>query len=111
MKLQLNKLQSYLNRHQGTLLTAACVGLFSAMALESTDLLAAKTGEMADATTYLEGLIRGNAARAIMGIGCLGGVVYSLMKSAWGPFGISVGCGVGYGFANKWIDSAYAYVC
>lgn len=108
MKLDYNKLQRFLSRNQGTILTAACVSLFAAVALDSTDLVAAVDDTLSKPVEHVVGFLQGNLARGAVAAGALTSLVFTIMKSSPVPILMGLGGILGYGGLNMYINAAHA---
>lgn len=105
--MKFNTLKVFAARNKDALITAACISLFVAIVLDSSDVLALKEDAMKESVKYMEAILRGNAARIMVVVGLLAGAVVSLAKQTFSPMAISLGTSVAYGGANLWIDNAY----
>lgn len=108
MRLHNNTLENFLTRHQVTILTVACAGLFAAVAMDSTDLLAVKDDALKGPVEHVVGFLKGNVARGAVAAGALTSLVVTVMKSSPLPILMGLGGILGYGGLNMYIDVAHA---
>ena len=102
-----NTVEHFLRKHQNALIATACMATFVVVALDASDLLAARDDNLRGPVEWLVGLIKGNAARGAVAAGALISLVVSIMKSSPLPILTGLAGILGYSGLNMYIDVAH----